>query len=142
MKQEERKRQHLDFIQGAITRMASNSFQIKGFTVAIVAILGSLYSTMNSLFCIISAILMTVLFALMDAYYFQLERKYRKLYDRKVKAMDEEEDCDYKMAVNDIEFQYCRALFSKSLIFPYVPLLLLLIGGLLVIAFVPCARGC
>lgn len=142
MRQEECKRQHLDFIQGTISRMANNSFQIKGFTVAVVAILGSLYSSKNELFCIIGAIVATIAFALTDAYYFQLERKYRKLYDRKVKAMDEEEDCDYNMAVNDIEFQYCRALFSKSLIFPYVPLLLLLIGGLLVITFVPCARGC
>jgi hypothetical protein len=47
----EEKRQHLEFIQNIITRMNTNSFQIKGMTVTIVTALIAIYaSTTNPVF--------------------------------------------------------------------------------------------
>lgn len=132
MGREEYKRQHLEFIQGAINRMASNSFQIKGFTVAVVAILGSLYTANREYFCILSALLATILFALIDAYYLQLERKYRQLYDESVKMMDNDSlslEEIYNMDVSEIKKSYCKALFSRSLCVPYLPILILIAIG-------------
>lgn len=132
MERSEYKRQHLDFIQGVINRMASNSFQIKGFTIAVVAILGSLYAANREFFCIFSALIATIFFALMDAYYLQLERKYRRLYNKSIEEMDKDSLSlkeIYNMDVSKIEECYCKSLFSKSLLLPYLPILILIVVG-------------
>jgi hypothetical protein len=72
---------HLEFIQGVITRMNSNSFQMKGWMVAIVSALLAIYaSTQNNRFALV-AVIPTLLFWGLDAYYLQQERKFRGLYN-------------------------------------------------------------
>ena len=54
---DEVKRQHLTFIQGVITRMNTNSFQIKGWTITIVSALLALYANSFNVIYIFVAII-------------------------------------------------------------------------------------
>lgn len=77
----EDKIKHLEFIQNIITRMNTNSFQIKEWTVALVTAILALYaSTKNNCF-ILLGILPSLLFWFLDAYYLTQERKFRGLYN-------------------------------------------------------------
>lgn len=72
---------HLEFIQNVITRMNTNSFQIKGWTVTLVsAFLAVFASTKNSYF-ILSATFPSIVLWCLDSYYLMQERKFRGLYD-------------------------------------------------------------
>ena len=72
---------HLEFIQDAISRMNSNSFQMKSWVLVIVtALLGSFANTGNKNFVLL-AIFPTIIFWFLDTYYLQLERKFRGVYN-------------------------------------------------------------
>jgi len=72
---------HLEFIQNSITRMNANSFQIKGMSVTITAALLALYASSGKPFYILIAIIPTIIFWFLDAYYLQQERKFRGIYN-------------------------------------------------------------
>ncbi len=129
MSKEECKRQHMDHVQGVITRMAGNSFQIKGFCMAMTTILGALYGAKTTCVLIVILSVITVACALVDAYYLQLERKYRELYNRSAEKMGEDRPYKeiYDMDVRKIEKSYWRCLFSRSLWMPYGIILALLV---------------
>lgn len=77
----EKKAQHREFVQSVITRMNANSFQIKGLMITLVAaFLGIYASNSNSTFIIIP-LPIVLLFWFLDAYYLQLERKFRGIYN-------------------------------------------------------------
>ena len=66
---------HLEFIQGAINRMSSNSFQMKVWAILIVSALLTIDANtdvQNSFILIATPI--TILFWMLDAYYLQQER--------------------------------------------------------------------
>lgn len=72
---------HLEFTQAVITRMNTNSFQIKGWTITIVAALLAIFaSTKNELFILVSLLPATVFWSL-DSYYLMQERKFRGIYN-------------------------------------------------------------
>ena len=71
---------HLEFIQDVVTRMNSNSFQIKGWCITILSALCAIYATEKNVAFIGIALLPTILFWWMDAYYLQQECKFRGLY--------------------------------------------------------------
>ena len=72
---------HIEFIQNVITRMNTNSFQIKGWTITLVsALLAIFVSTKNDYFVLV-AIFPAVVLWFLDAYYLMQERKFRALYD-------------------------------------------------------------
>jgi len=68
----------LDIIQSIIKRMAKNSFQIKGWTITLVV--GSMVLSTNPLHRKFSFIPCCV-FWYLDAYFLQIERQYRKLWE-------------------------------------------------------------
>jgi len=78
---EPEKIKYLEFIQDIITRMNTNSFQIKTWTVTIVAaFLGLFASTKNNYF-ILLAIIPTLIFWFLDTYYLTQERRFRGLFN-------------------------------------------------------------
>jgi len=78
---EEEKIKHLEFIQNIITRMNTNSFQIKEWAAILVSAILALYaSTENNCF-ILLGILPSLLFWFLDSYYLTQERKFRGLYN-------------------------------------------------------------
>lgn len=72
---------YLNLIQANISRMAGNSALMKGFSATIVASVLAMSLDKTSCQHIIITIIPILIFALVDAYYLGLERKYRNLYN-------------------------------------------------------------
>ena len=72
---------HLEFIQAVITRMNTNSFQIKGWMVTIAAAVLALFASTQNRSFVLCGLLPTVLFWCLDAYYLTQERRFRGLYN-------------------------------------------------------------
>jgi len=75
-------RLHLQFIQGVITRMNSNSTSMKSWMVAILSALLALYASSNNNLYLWVANAPVFLFWLFDTYYLKMERQYRELYNK------------------------------------------------------------
>lgn len=83
------KTKHLEFIQNAITRMAGNSFLLKGWTVTIAAALFALAAKDSNRRFAVLALFTTLTFWGLDAFYLRQERLFRRLYDELRKLSDE-----------------------------------------------------
>lgn len=77
---DEDKRKHLDLLQGAISRMASNSFVLKGWSVTLASGLIGLSAKDANPWVALLALLPVSIFWGLDAYYLALEHKFRDLY--------------------------------------------------------------
>lgn len=116
----EKKIKHLEMIENVIERMAKNCFQLKGWTMTLVALVGALGSQgANKKFMLLSFI-PVVGFWFLDAFYLQQERRYKQLY--KNVAIKSEEEIDFNLDASlaigtDDEMKklcYCKCLFSIS----------------------------
>ncbi len=74
-------RKHLDFVQGVITRLARNSFLIKGWTITLAAAVLAVAVDRNEAGVALLAFLPGLTFWGLDAYYLRQERLFRKLYE-------------------------------------------------------------
>jgi hypothetical protein len=72
--------EHLKLIQGVITRMAANSFVLKGWAVSLVTGLAALAKADGNDDIAWISLGVLVVFAFLDGYYLALERAYRRLY--------------------------------------------------------------
>lgn len=73
---------HLEFIQNIVTRLARNSFLLKQWAVTLVAAIFALTINNPSIYFVAVAILPTLAFWILDAYYLRQERLFRKLYEK------------------------------------------------------------
>ena len=128
----ESKRQHLEFIQNVITRMNSNSFQIKGFAVLIVTALLGVYATNKNDLFIFIGVLPTLVSWFMDAYYLKMERQFRGLYNDVIGVANVQSVSPYGMSIapynRNLSCNYCyfMALFSFSMWFyPLIAVILI-----------------
>lgn len=122
------KRSHLEFIQGVINRLSSNTFLFKGWSITIIgAVFTAMITTGNNdlLWLILGIVLM---FWAIDAYYLMLERGYRKLYSQVAKASPEK--IDYGMNIGQfIKFSaWSEALRRPVLLLFYGVILMIIIG--------------
>lgn len=122
------KRSHLEFIQGVINRLSSNTFLFKGWSITIIgAVFTAMIATNNNdfLWLILGIVLM---FWAIDAYYLMLERGYRKLY--KQVAETSSEKIDYGMNIGQfIKFSaWLEALRRPVLLLFYGVILMIIIG--------------
>jgi hypothetical protein len=77
---------YFDLLQGAISRMAANSFLLKGWSVTLTtAILGLAAKDAKAMIALVALVPVLVLWGL-DAYYLALERKFRELWKAAVTA--------------------------------------------------------
>ena len=113
---EENKRAHLQMLQAVINRMAANSFQLKGWSVVLVAALFALAASGSEKAFIYLAYFPAVAFWGLDGYFLRQERLFRKLYDR-VRALDPAKvDFSMNTAVVSSEVSYwLKVVFSKTL---------------------------
>lgn len=72
---------HLEFLQAVISRLASNSFVLKGWAVTLVAALFALAQLDESRALIWFAAMPILTFWGLDAYYLRRERAFRLLFD-------------------------------------------------------------
>lgn len=72
----------IDLIQACISRMAQNSFMIKGWFVSIYAVvLALLPEKVNMLLLCIALVVVNVIFWYLDGFFLRTEKIYRKIYD-------------------------------------------------------------
>ncbi len=132
-KMEEEKRQHLEFIQNVITRMNTNSFQIKGLAVSIVTALMAIYASTPKIILIFIGIPPTVLFWFLDSYYLQQERKFRGVYNDVTGLKDKIVVKTYEMPIHkytkkiDKQYSYWNVFFSPTIKWLYLSIVIFLI---------------
>ncbi|WP_311924450.1 hypothetical protein [Enterococcus avium] len=89
----ENKRFHMQIIQGAIERMASNSFIIKGWSLTAFGGLFTLFIANQDKLWSYDLLWLTLICALVfwwhDAYYLKIERQFRKLYSEVISTEPE-----------------------------------------------------
>src|SRR4051794_15044632 len=78
--------EHLKLIQAVISRMAANSFVLKGWAVTLVTGLAALAKADGNDDIAWISLGVLFVFALLDGYYLALERAYRKLYQATIEG--------------------------------------------------------
>lgn len=109
---------HLEMVEGIIERLGNNSFQLKGWAVTLVSIIGALSAQGSDRRFFLLSFLPLVAFWLLDSFYLQKERKYRILY--KNISAKEENNIDFNMDTQNIIMSgeeasricYFKCLFS------------------------------
>lgn len=122
---------HLEFIQGVITRMNNNSFQMKGWMVAIMTALLAVYaSTENDRFVLV-AIVPTIIFWFLDTYYLWQERKFRGLYND-VAGITKNNEIKLFAMRPDLytggKYSYMNVFSSVTIILVYLPVIVILLA--------------
>jgi len=74
---------HLEMIQAIITRMAGNSFLVKGWSITLIAAILAIAVKDKVYAMVWVAFLPTLMFWLLDVFFLRQERLYRKLWDAK-----------------------------------------------------------
>ncbi len=118
----EKKLKHLEFIQQAINRMASNLFLLKGWTVTLIAAVFALAAKESKDLYFMLAYFPAFMFWLQDGYFLSQERRFRSLYDH-VRRLDVSE-IDFSMDTQPFKStpprnKWLRALFSSTLLIYY-----------------------
>jgi len=143
-KMNEEKRQHLEFIQNVITRMNTNSFQIKGMAITIVSALLAIYAANTEVIFIFLGILPTLFFWFLDSYYLQQERKFRGVYNDVTGLKNIIEVKLYEMPIQkytkkiDKQYSFCYVFFSETIILLYFSIIIILVLLGLAIVYKDC----
>lgn len=132
----ENKIKHLEMVESIIERMGSNSFHLKGWTVALVTLVGGFASQGSDKRFFLIALIPLFAFWFLDAFYLQLERKYKILYKNVVETAENQINfnMDTRKIVCDGEdaerICYFNCLFSSTESLFY----LIIIGAVVVLA--------
>jgi hypothetical protein len=94
----EAKLKHLEFIQAAISRMATNSFLFKGWAITIAAALSAFATVETKAALLTIAVLSTVMFWALDGYYLWLERGFVRLHNEV--SLKTEREIDFSMQID------------------------------------------
>ena len=134
----DRKIKHLEFIQGVINRLSTNSFLLKGWSVVLVAGLFALSAANSVLAFVYLAYLPAVVFWGLDGYFLWQERVYSELYNR-VRTIEPDE-IDFSMDTRDVSKDvsgWIHATLSKTLI----PFHGVLVGAIIIVMTILLIQG-
>ena len=105
-------------IEAIIERMAKNSFQLKGWSMTLIALVGAISAQGSDKRFILLAFIPILGFWILDSFYLQQERKYKQLY-KNVAEQDESQidfNLDADKATGTAEEMarlcVCKCLFS------------------------------
>ena len=107
---------HLQMLQAIVSRMSTNSFFLKGWTVTLVAALFALTAVKSNPYFVYLAYFPLISFWILDGYFLWQERLFRNLYDRVRVAT--EDSIDFSMDTSFVAAQagsWRDACFSKTL---------------------------
>ena len=113
----DKKLKHLEFIQNVITRLATNSFLIKGWSITLVAAIFALAAKDAKPVFAIVTYLPVVVFWVLDAFFLSQERKYRALFE--VVAAKEEATINFSMDASSFKtenFAVPSCAFSSTIL--------------------------
>ena len=105
-------------IEAIIERMAKNSFQLKGWSMTLIALVGAISAQGSDKRFILLAFIPILGFWILDSFYLQQERKYKQLY--KNVAEQDESQIDFNLdadkstgtAEEMARLCFCKCLFS------------------------------
>lgn len=81
MTSDDQRVKHLEIVQAVITRLGQNSFAVRGWSVTLVSVLFALIAAKDAPpLATLVALVPTIVFWGLDAYYLRHERLFRKLY--------------------------------------------------------------
>jgi hypothetical protein len=111
------KLKHLEFIQNIITRMNSNSFMLKAWTISLISALFALAANDANMNYVLVSYIAIPVFWILDGFYISQERQYRDLYSDVAKKGQNEIDfsldaTDYNKGRNN----WVSGIISKTLI--------------------------
>ena len=121
MTNEEKIITHLEMIQGVVSRMAQNSFLIKGWGMAIIAAALIFISRLEyqSPYLILSFLIPVLGFWFLDGYFLSQERTFRDVYNE----VRKQDDTDFDMSPLQAKRPWINqisAMFSQSLVAFYL----------------------
>ena len=126
----EAKLKHLEFIQGIINRLATDSFRLKGWAVVLTSALVVLLARTRHVEIAYVAVLPVVAFWGLDGYFLWQERLFRALYNHVRRRR--ESDIDFSMDIRPFRTNYAwtwlGATFSPTLIGFYGVLVAFAVG--------------
>ena len=122
---ENEKIKYLEFIQNIITRMNTNSFQIKKMTLIVASALLAIYvETVNKSFGLI-CFFSTILFWYLDAYYLYQESLFRALYNDVICSRKKIKCFDMNIARYKERLSIWESAFSRTVCPMYILILVL-----------------
>ena len=137
----------IDLIQGCINRMANNSFLIKGWALGVFAGVTAFTkgeNLNNIVLLLCTTVVPFICFWVLDAYFLQIERKYRAMYTERL-TKRKNNDSDELFDLNPSKYKVgsiLRIMLSKTLtIFYGIPFLTSIIV-LIINIFVQCPCIC
>lgn len=114
----ENKLKHLEFIQGVVNRLSTNSFLLKGWSIGLVSALFALAAHNANAKFVFLAYVPGFMFWGLDGYCLWQERLYRRLFD--MTRQRPEEQTDFSMSTASVPrskgLSWIEAVFSKTLI--------------------------
>lgn len=96
------KYKHMDYVQSSISRMASNSFYLKGWNVTIIAAIVALSFKESDWRIYTCALVLNIVFWFLDAYYLKQETLFRKLFE-KISKISDDTQVDFTMNTDEFE---------------------------------------
>ena len=127
------KHKHLEFIQGVVNRLGTNSFQLKGWSVVLVSAIFFLLGRGGPIELVAIALIPVFLFWGLDGYFLWQERLFRALYDH-VRGL-EDDAIDFSMDINSFRenLTWKGAAFSRTLLVFYGALALTIFLAMFVV---------
>lgn len=98
----ENKYKHMDYIQSAISRMASNSFYLKGWNITIIAAIVALSFKESDWRIYACALILNIVFWFLDSYYLKQEKLFRELY-KKISLVSDDSAIDFSMDTREFK---------------------------------------
>ena len=123
----ESKLKHLEFIQGVINRLASDSFRVKGWSVVLIAALFLLLAREGRIEFAPIGFVVVIVFWGLDGYFLWQERLFRALYDH-VRSLDPD-SIDFSMDLRAFRIGSARTWLGAA-----VSITLILFYGALIVA--------
>lgn len=129
----------LDLIQSVISRMANNSFLIKGWTMTLMSALiafgkDSILANINGIYYLIMMLGILIPFWWLDAYYLRQERLFRKVHDRTIKDPEAKERLAFSLDIKEESKSVnsvWKIMWTGSVRWFYIPIILLLGTGII-----------
>jgi len=118
---------HLEFIQNVITRMNTNSFQIKSWSVTLVSALLAIFASTKNDYFILVAIFPAVVLWFLDTFYLMQENKFRGLYNDVAENSKDPKSIKPFAMLPDLyitgEYSYWSSFKSTTILLLYPPII-------------------
>jgi hypothetical protein len=139
MEKQENLHKELELIQSVISRIANNSFLIKGWTMTLMSALiafgkDSILGHTNGVYYLIMMIGVLIPFWWLDAYYLKQERIFRKVYEKAIADPKSENRTRYDLnpreMANEVKSVF-RTMWAGAIRWFYIPFILLIALGVI-----------